>query len=124
MRGWVWSVDAVAHEIFRRSVDVGVCAAGEAPAECPLTLGPVARLLPAESNRSWYPFWFLASFLMDTAEALTDDFTAYVGADATQLEVHRLCMHALQIVAASPLHKYRLAPVTIALGRSVCMSAM
>lgn len=77
--------------------------------ECPMTLGRVPWVAPAASNRSWYPFWFLVSFLMDTAEALSDDFGGHVGTSAMQLEVHRLCMHALQIVAASPLHKYRLA---------------
>lgn len=76
--------------------------------DCPLTLGRVAPLIPADDNRCWYPFWFLASFLMDTAETLVDDFTAPLGAEMVELEVHQLCAHALQVIAYSPLHKYRL----------------
>lgn len=87
----------------------GELAGAQAQVECPLTVGRVPGVVPADSNRSWYPFWFLVSFLTDTAEALSSDFGGHVGADTMQLEVHRLCMHALQIAAASPLHKYRLA---------------
>lgn len=74
--------------------------------DCPLTLGPLGRVQCSQRFR-WYPFWFLATFLMDTAEELEENFQAFVGTAAVQQEVHSLCCHALDVLGSGCIATYR-----------------
>jgi hypothetical protein len=57
----------------------------------------------------WYPYWFAAVYLLDTAEVLAEEFPGSLGEAAVAAEVQALAACALHILSFGPLHKYRCA---------------
>jgi hypothetical protein len=92
---------------------------------CSMALGVLGRLQCRQHFR-WYPFWFLATFLLDTAEELEESFTQFLGAEAVEQEVHALCCHALDVLGSGCIATYRFASSSrqlacvAALARSPC----
>jgi hypothetical protein len=78
----------------------------EVTLECSLTVGPTRGIRNREKWR-WYPYWFMACFLLDVAEVLEKEFTNAFSKEEVAAEVHQLCVHSVHVLASGCLGSYR-----------------
>jgi hypothetical protein len=74
--------------------------------QCPLTIGGMQQLTSSQ-RFCWYPFWFLCTFVMDTAEDLDEKLSPFLDSQEVEAEIHGLCCHALEVLGCGCLSTYR-----------------
>lgn len=65
------------------------------------------KQLQSSERFCWYPFWFVCTFLMDTAEDLDEKLKLYLSDQEVESEVHGLCCHALDVLSCGCISSYR-----------------
>jgi hypothetical protein len=70
----------------------------------------VSPVCSSNGCRLWYPYWFAAVYLLDTAEVLAEEFPNVLGDATVAAEVQALAASALRIMSLGPLHFYRCVP--------------
>ena len=72
-----------------------------------MCLSPSFAVRTPHERHHVYPYWCLASCLLDTAEVIEDEFKCVLGEQAVEHEAHVLAAHALCVLAACPADSYR-----------------
>jgi hypothetical protein len=94
----------------REQSSAAAATASQAAAGCGVT-GIGQQPLPMKPlGGRWYPHWFAATFLFDTAEDLVEEHSNLLTHAAVCDAAHRLSLHALGFLAHGPVWQYRCQP--------------